>query len=386
MAARPRKYINNIPNLYQKTDKRNGKTYFTYKHPITGKFVGLGSDRDKAFDIARQSNVLIAEQRLEQLKFVIQQDKQAVKIIGISASEWTKRYIGIQEERLNKGDLKPETVRTKIYRAGLFGERFKNTGIKDITTKDIATVLDEYKSRGKDGMARNIRNAWKDMYLEAQYAGEVESGFNPVVSTRNVKVTPQRVRIKNEDLSEIMNTSYYKDRHHLIMAVKLAVTTGLRRSDITGLKFSDVKDGYLLVALSKSNGKTKLAFPLELTNPFLGQSLGDIIKECRSTKIVSKYLVHHIKHHQARYEAKKGQKVNPPSLSVMFREAKELCSPEVSEKNFSFHELRSFAERIYREAGYDTKTLLGHSSQETTDTYNDSRDHQYTFIKLPSTM
>ncbi|MDW6094009.1 phage integrase Arm DNA-binding domain-containing protein [Vibrio rhizosphaerae] len=386
MAARPRKYKHHVANLYQKTDKRNGKTYFTYKHPESGQFIGLGSDREQAFAAATEANQIFAERKADQIYRILQQDEKVVKVTGLSAKEWTKRYIAIQETRLKNGELKPETVRTKVYRAGLFGERFSNRSIKDITTKDIATVLDEYKSQGKDGMARNVRNSWKDMYLEAQYAGEVDSGFNPVMTTRSVSVTPQRARITNDDMIAIMNTKIYKERHHFRVAVKLAITTGLRRFDIVNLKFSDVKDGYLFVSLSKSNGKTKLAFPLELTNPFLNQSLGDIIKECRGTRVVSQYLVHHTKHHTSRNKTKKGQKIEPTSLTTMFYGARKSCSPDISNKNFSLHELRSFAERTYREAGHDTKTLLGHRSQETTDTYNDTRDHQYTFIKLPSTM
>lgn len=39
----------------------------------------------------------------------------------------------------------------------------------------------------------------------------------------------------------------------------------------------------------------------------------------------------------------------------------------------ALHECRSLSERLYREQGIDTKTLLGHKHQSMTDAYNDDR-------------
>ena len=386
MAARPRKYQQNVDNLYQKTDKRNGITYFTYRHPESGKFIGLGSDKEKAFAAAAEANRIFAERKSEQIHFILGKDENVVKAIGISAKEWIKRYIEIQKERLSKNELKPETVRTKINRAKLFAERFTNTGIKEITTKDIVTVLDEYKANGKESMAMNLRAHWKDIYLEAQYAGEVDTGYNPVISTRSIKLVTKRKRITNDDLTAIINTDLYQTNSILRLSVKIAVTTGLRRNDIVNLQFSHIKDGHLLVETSKSNGKVRLAFPLELTNPYLGQSLGEIIAECRRTKVVSRYLIHHVLNHQNVESTSRGQKVTPAYLTDRFLKARKQCAKSIAEKNITFHELRSFSERTYRAAGYDTKVLLGHKKQHTTDLYNDDREMSYTYIKLPGNM
>ncbi|EKO3523314.1 phage integrase Arm DNA-binding domain-containing protein [Vibrio fluvialis] len=380
MAARPRKYKQHVANLYQKTDKRNGKTYFTYKHPLTGKMIGLGCDRDKAFEAARQANILIAEQKLEQLNFAIHQNPKAVKIVGLSAKSWVARYQKIQQERAKSGELTESTLKNKNYLAQMFSDRFGNRGIKDISTKDIVDVIDAYKSEGKAAMASNIKSLWIDLYKEAQYAGEVEPGFNPAIHTRNIKLTPQRQRVSESELVELMDTDLFKSRHYLRMAVKLAITTGLRRADIADLKFSDVKGNHLFVSLKKSVGKTKLAFPLTLTNPFLGQSLGEIIKECRSSRIVSKYMVHSSENAG---RAKRGDQISLSTLSKSFMAAKRECSKSVAESSFSFHELRSFAERTYREAGYDTKVILGHKHQAMTDKYNDDRADNYTYIVAP---
>ncbi|EKO3657414.1 phage integrase Arm DNA-binding domain-containing protein [Vibrio metschnikovii] len=380
MAARPRSYKNHVANLYQKTDKRNGKTYFTYKHPITGKFIGLGCDRDKAFEAARQVNLMISEQRLEQLNFIIQNNQKAVKVVGVSAKAWVEKYQAIQKERVSTGELTQSTLKNKVYLSQIFADRFGSVGIKEITTKDIVDVIDEYKAQGKSAMAANLKSLWIDLYKEAQYAGEVEPGFNPAIHTRNIKLNPKRQRVSESDLLEIMSTSLYQSKHYLRVAMKLAITTGLRRGDISELKFSDVKDDHLFVSLNKSGGKTKLAFPLTLTNPFLNESLGDIIKECRSSRIVSKYLVHSSENAG---RAKRGDQISLSTISKSFMSAKRECSPAVAESSFSFHELRSFAERTYRDAGYDTKLILGHKHQSMTDKYNDDRADSYTYITTP---
>ncbi|WP_337232418.1 phage integrase Arm DNA-binding domain-containing protein, partial [Vibrio cholerae] len=52
MAARPRTHKIIIPNLYRKLDERNGKIYWQYKHPITGKFHSLGTDEQEARETA----------------------------------------------------------------------------------------------------------------------------------------------------------------------------------------------------------------------------------------------------------------------------------------------------------------------------------------------
>ncbi|NAX44852.1 MULTISPECIES: phage integrase Arm DNA-binding domain-containing protein [unclassified Vibrio] len=380
MAARPRSYKNHVANLYQKTDKRNGKTYFTYKHPITGKFIGLGCDRDKAFEAARQVNLMISEQRLEQLNFIIQNNQKAVKVVGVSAKAWVEKYQAIQKERVSTGELTQSTLKNKVYLSQIFADRFGSVGIKEITTKDIVDVIDEYKAQGKSAMAANLKSLWIDLYKEAQYAGEVEPGFNPAIHTRNIKLNPKRQRVSESDLLEIMSTNLYQSKQYLRVAMKLAITTGLRRGDISELKFSDVKDDHLFVSLNKSGGKTKLAFPLTLTNPFLNESLGDIIKECRSSRIVSKYLVHSSENAG---RAKRGDQISLSTISKSFMSAKRECSPAVAESSFSFHELRSFAERTYRDAGYDTKLILGHKHQSMTDKYNDDRADSYTYITTP---
>ncbi|CND85552.1 integrase [Yersinia nurmii] len=47
-----------------------------------------------------------------------------------------------------------------------------------------------------------------------------------------------------------------------------------------------------------------------------------------------------------------------------------------------FPEQRSLAERLYREQGVDTKTLLGHKNQAMTDKYNDDRGKEWLVLAV----
>lgn len=376
MATRPRTYKDYVENLYQKTDKRNGKTYYNYKHPESGKFIGLGSDKEKAFAAATKANQMFAERKLDHLRRILDQDIGKVQITGISAKVWAEKYIKLQGVRLTDQEIKQATYENNTYRAHIFAKRFGNTGLKELSVKDIACVLDELKSEGKKSFAEKIRSTWIDMFNEAQRAGEVDTGFNPAQVTRAIKPTVSRQRITKGDMTLMMNSKKYLDEHLNQMLFKLAITTGLRGADLRKLKFKDVTEGHLLVETSKSNGKMKLAFPLTLTNPFLGESLGDIIKQCRETNIASPYMLHMIR------KGHVGKSFSADAITRRFLAVKRSC-PEIADKNITLHEIRSFAARTYKEAGYDIQTLLGHKTPDMTERYEDDRLDSYKFITAP---
>jgi Bacteriophage lambda integrase, N-terminal domain. len=113
--ARPRKYNVTIPGLSCFTDARTKKVYWRYKHPVTGKFHGLGTDEEAARMIAAEANSRLAEQKMSQL--LIARDKISRNLgEGISVSGWLDRYWKIQEERCALGEIKPITLNQKNIR------------------------------------------------------------------------------------------------------------------------------------------------------------------------------------------------------------------------------------------------------------------------------
>mgnify|MGYP000942945894 CR=1 FL=1 len=369
--ARPRKHNVSIPGLSCYLDSRTKKVYWRYKHPVTGKFHGLGTDESVAIEIAVEANSRLAEQKMRHL---IQTKNEINKRLGGAAtiSEFLVRYKKLQEERLERGEIKLNTYKQKGSPLKVLEEFYGQRKMDEITVKDVVSILDDYKERGHNRMGQIFRKVAIDVFTEAQQVGEVPAGFNPALASKkpHVKITRQRLTL--EEWVLIFNAAE-KDNYFLQRGMQLAILTGQRLSDICNMKFSDIMEGCLCIEQSKTG--FKLAIPLELRCNALGISLGEVISSCRD-KVLSPYLLHH---HHAKGKAKRGGMVKPATLTVAFSKARDSVAYEWDKNGSapSFHEQRSLSERLYREQGIDTQVLLGHSSVIMTNKYNDTRGKGY---------
>ncbi|EID0698874.1 phage integrase Arm DNA-binding domain-containing protein [Vibrio parahaemolyticus] len=380
--ARPRQDSIDVPNLYRKKDKRNGKVYYQYKNQVTGKFVSLGTDKVKAIESAVKANRVIEERGLMQiLQEQKRQDEKIEREHGVLITEFCDKLLK-HFEVYEFDKLSDSTIREKKRHLEIFRNRFSTIRIKRISVLDISALLDEYIEDGKLSAAKTLRSYLSVFFKEAQYMGFVDSGFNPALSTRPVEAKVKRARITESDFSVFWKNCQNGKSKHFIDSVKIAVTTGLRRSDIVNLKFSDVRDGYLHVSLGKSRGKTNLAFPLEMKSPLIGEALGEIISGCRR-KVVSRFVVHH---QNSAPRVKIGGQVNPSSLSQSFRAIWDKSGIETPTDKTAptFHELRSLCVRSYGADTGNLQKLLGHAEQHTTEVYLDERDKaKINYIDVP---
>ena len=120
--ARPRKFNVDVQNLYCKTDTRTNKVYWQYKHPVTGRFIGLGTDRDAAIDAAVEANRRIAESKSSHLNLLlssVSDNNASPKALasGMLIRTWAEKYLAIQHERMKAGEIKQCTVNARIYGA-----------------------------------------------------------------------------------------------------------------------------------------------------------------------------------------------------------------------------------------------------------------------------
>ncbi|MDF7740380.1 phage integrase Arm DNA-binding domain-containing protein, partial [Klebsiella pneumoniae] len=174
MAARPRTHKITIPNLYCKLDKRTGKVYWQYKHPISGRFHSLGTDEAEAKQVASEANTIIAEQRTRQILGI---NERLARMKGnrtdITVSSWLDKYELVQEERLKHNELRPNSFRQKAKPIRLFREHCGMQYLKDITALDISEITDAVKAEGHNRMAQVVRMVLIDVFKEAQHAGHV---------------------------------------------------------------------------------------------------------------------------------------------------------------------------------------------------------------------
>jgi integrase len=375
MAARPRKNNVSIPNLYPLYNRKVNKIYWRYKHPVTGKFHGLGDNEKEAKAIAIEANSRLAEQRTRQIT-ALSDRIAASKGKAITVSTWIDRYWSIQKERLEAGEIRPNTYKQKNKPVQLLLSRFAMKELPDVNARDIASILDEYKAAGQNRMGQVVRSVLIDVFKEAQHAGEVPPGYNPALATKQPRRRITRQRLNLEEWQRIFEIA---DANHKYLgnAMLLAVVTGQRLGDIAKMRFDDIWNDHLHVVQQKTG--VKLAIPLSLRCQAIDISLREVIARCRDY-VVSPWLIHFFRDTT---HSKRGGQVTANTLTTNFSKARDKVAINWGDGTpATFHEQRSLSERLYKEQGIDTRKLLGHKSQQQTDRYNDDRGKEWVKVSL----
>lgn len=375
MAARPRKNNVKVPNLYPLFSRKVNKIYWRYKHPITGKFHSLGTDEAEATAIAIEANARLAEQRTRQVLAI--SDRIATsKGKAITTNTWLDRYWKIQDERLESGDIRPNTHKQKAKPVALLRETVGMKLISAVDVRDIAQILEIYVSEGQPRMAQVIRSVLIDVFKEAQHYGEVPPGYNPALATKQPRRRITRQRLNLDEWKKIFEIA---DAKHQYMgnAMLLALVTAQRLGDISNMKFSDIWDDHLHVVQEKTG--SKLAIPLSLRLDAIGWCLRDVVARCRDYA-VSPYLIHFFR---ATSMAERGSQVKSNTITTNFSKARDKAEINWGDGTpATFHEQRSLAERLYEAQGVDTQKLLGHKSPNQTARYHDDRGKGWTTIAV----
>jgi enterobacteria phage integrase len=344
------------PNLYQ-----NPLGYFYYRNPQTKKQKGLGRDRAMAFQAARKANAALATREPDSLvDWVLGRAEYTL-------AEWIPLYKQLWMEETQPAPV--TLLNYSVYWRRLEKVEFAKRRLTDISTATIAKYLDEYKDTYGATAASMMRARLKDIFRWAETQGLIEAGRSPVTATRTPKVVVTRERMSFEQFVAIRDAGPV----WLQNAMNIALVTGQRREDIVRMKFSDWHDGRLHVAQGKSGGRTRLALDGEIRLEKLGMSVSDVVKSCRDS-IATPYLVHHAKHWGP---AKPGHRVPGDAISSAFIRAREAAGIEPKEGRtpVTFHEIRSLAERLYREeqGAEFAQMILGHKNAATTARYDDLR-------------
>ena len=344
------------PNLYV-----NSAGYYSYRDPQKKTQKGLGKDRAKAIQAARQANAALATREPSSLVDWVMGKSD------YTLAEWLPIYRELWEAKV-------QPAANTVYGANSLLKRIAAADIakmrmRHIETAHISTFLGEFAKASGAGMGRNMRSKLGDIFRWAETQGVTEVGKNPVTATFNPEYKVKRERLSLEQFWQIHAEAGAWAKN----AMLLALVTGQRRDDIANMKFADFKDGFLHVAQGKSGGETRLQIDGAIKLAKVGLSIADVVAGCRDL-IVSRYLVHHTERVST---AKPGEKVRPASLTEAFTKARERAGIETSSDRTppSFHEIRSLSERLYREEfGADfAQSILGHRSAQMTAKYDDLR-------------
>ncbi|WP_074167989.1 tyrosine-type recombinase/integrase [Candidatus Arsenophonus triatominarum] len=151
------------------------------------------------------------------------------------------------------------------------------------------------------------------------------------------------------------------DHHWLSQAMKLALVTGQRVSDISKMKWKDIHDEKLWIVQQKT--ETKIAIPLDIG--IESMKLNDILKNIN---------------HDADFVIIKNKKqIKTVKISTEFTKLRDKTKLVWKGSPPSFHEIRSLSARLYTEkiGSEFTRKLLGHKSAEMTAKYQDDRNNSW---------
>lgn len=363
MAPRPRNQGSKDlpPNLYRKTDRRNGVTYYTYRDPVTGRMFGLGKEKESAVREA------VAANSAEVLKPALETRMAAPKVErGKTFSEWLVDYKVDYAEK----ELSIHTTRNFYSRVKRLEVQFGHMAVREIKTMDIAAYLTGLAKEGKANMSKAMRSILRDIFAEGIAAGVCES--NPVDATKAARTKVTRERLSLELWKAIYATT---DRPWLKHAMELALLTGQRRDDIRSMLFKHEKDGFLHIVQSKTGARLRISTAIRLE--VLDVDLATVIKRCRD-QVLSQHLVHYTKPNG---RVKAGYPVTLEVLTRQFAKERDRAAAAygipLSEHPPSFHEMRSLSARLHAAEGRDPQKLLGHRTAAMTDVYRDSRGTEW---------
>ncbi|OHV13023.1 phage integrase central domain-containing protein [Kushneria phosphatilytica] len=275
-----------------------------------------------------------------------------------SLSRWCENYVEI----LSMKDLSPKTMTCRRANINNLIEHLGDMAVAQIQPMHVARAVRAVTDSGRPYAAKNMLKEANSVFNEALLAGWALT--NPAAHLKPLRPQPARSRLSLEQWQRIYRHAEVHGQGWLTHALRLALLSGQRRTDLVNLTFKHEWDGHLHVHQQKTG--ERIAIPTCLGLNAIGMTLADALEECRRYHQSGTHLL----------RKKGGKQLGAASLSTRFAEARDhVIAPGEwrGKMPATFHEIRSLSERLYRDQGVDTMTLLGHRSQKTTDGYNDDR-------------
>ncbi|MFC7296050.1 phage integrase Arm DNA-binding domain-containing protein [Marinobacter aromaticivorans] len=348
MSPRPRRPKNRAlpPNLYSS----NGGKSYQYRHPVTGKFHGMGVSRAAAIAAAKELNAMLMP------------DNDLVgKVLGrVTVRQHAKWWLeNIAPEReYKKSTLEMYQVQMRKLIAAM-----GDTAVEDVDVQDLAKLLEDHSAR----TANQIRQVAVDLFRVAVSRGLRPD--NPAEATlkRREKKARQRLTQAQYDAIHARCPRWAQN------AMDLALITLQRRGDVSRMRFDDVRDGRLFVVQEKTEkydtGYLAIA---------VGPKLDKVIKRCRDD-LASPYLVHRRPERKIKDRAGMDHwtQVKPQMITRAFAEARdesELFDGVPENERPTFHEIRALGIKNLKDKGVDPQKLAGHATAKMTSNYDSGHE------------
>jgi integrase len=162
-------------------------------------------------------------------------------------------------------DLKKHEVRASSLRFStlyLTNEKYFGTlhrkPMNRITRSDVSAAIDKITASGKIVTARQARTHLSAFMTWCMQRGHVDQ--NPVIGSANPAPAESRDRaLTNDELAAIWNACGDDDYGRI---VKLLMLTGCRRSEIGGLRWSEINDDIITIPEERTKNGRKHVLPI----------------------------------------------------------------------------------------------------------------------------
>lgn len=365
MTPRPRKRgSKDLPsNLY--AQNKCGKTYYRYRHPITGTYTGFGSNRAEAIKAAKQLNQILL-QKSDLLSKVLMPDELFGDYIEYFSDEILSRKM-VNGEPLSQKTLSEyrRVLRTIHNELGHHGW--------NIQQRDIAEYLNSRSSS-------EVYNKHRSMLVMLFRQAVSDQKINDNLAERIVKRDAEKTKRATLTI-EMYDQIYQKATPSIRNAMELSLNALQRRADIQKWRFdSRIEDHYrVVINKTRKHGRTsyiEIPAKLPVVHSAAGsKTLDDIIKRCRDG-LVCPYLIHEKpQRHRISKEKEHAMQLSLKQISDGFANARDLAGIKMDNPP-TFHELLALGEALRFKQGWSTKqiqSLRGHRKEKTTQDYIDKQ-------------
>lgn len=340
------------PNLY--AQKKNGKVYYSYKNPATGKYTGFGSDKAKANRAAKILNA----------RFALSMDAQVNQLVAQAEGKrdrlaaFIETFIAETLPGLTHRDGSPYSQKTlkeyeRIYKTA--AHKLGHLKWDEVSRKHIAEYLSAFPNTSSNRHRARLRLLFKHAIAQGMI------NENPVDGT--IEKTEQ---VKRRRLTlELFNAVYNHENapQWLRNAMDVSLHTLLRREDVVALMWEqNVKGDVIEVQHEKTKRFASSKIRIRVRPP-----LRKILDRCRDG-IESPFVIHRIP-----------EKMRPEYVRIHYTEVKEDMVtktfqkvrdtiPEFQampkEERPGFGEIRSLGRKLYENTDVDVKTLGGWSDEK----------------------
>lgn len=364
MRYRESKATQRLPvNLYE-TSNGKGSLSYRYKHPITKKFHGMGSDKQSAIAAAKTLN-----DKLVGSTSIV----DSVLHPSTSVAALCDAYLAYKSNGTGKKLLAKSTIAEIRGAHKKIKAYFDGWSCRQLTTLAISEFLDGiYDPEENEGHARERDKTLKVLLVTIDYGrtkGELDT--NPASPCLKIGKEPEVERHTKDGWSAIYNAA----EPWMQKAMDICMLTTQRRGDICNMEKDNIKDGILYVVQQKTHKYDTSYLAIKIT-PELGEVLERPISQGR-VNIISPYLIHRKPEKVTARKKASGQHFSYIDKDYLTKEFKRLRDDVTGfyndlpmGKRPGFHQGRALAIHEHEKQGCLPQHLAGHSTAKQTDNYS----------------